>query len=178
MDLETAHVRADDWQLFLNLRGDARLAKPTPTPRTRGRQGDIDDFVDGGRGHTVRVTTVPAPGAPTAPARPGGRRALGKRRSLTFSGSPRGLQSFGQALDLSAEPIAFALQPRVLLPQVLGLLLTALDVVAQTVALASKLLDPCFAIAIRALSHAPVMPESPRRYKSDPLTSYPGCWSA
>ena len=122
----------------------------------------------------MRMATVLASGPTAGPPRRRARRALRERGGLTLPGPTRGFQRDRQSFDLTTEPIPLALQSLVFTAQALGFLMLSLDVTAQTLALPSQLLDGRLGIIGGALVHPPVMPESPRRYKLDPLTRYLG----
>jgi|SRR5437868_3147502 len=83
--------------------------------------------------------------------------------------SPRRFEGFAQSLVHAAQPIPLAFQLRVLFTQAFIFVLRLLHLAAQPFQLSLRLTDGC---GLRALWHPPVMPESRRWYKQNPLTSY------
>ena len=79
---------------------------------------------------------------------------------LTKPRAARGLQLAAQPLDLAAQPIALTLGP--------------FEIEAQSFILVQHLFDRRApgGHPVGGITHAPVMPESARRYKSDPVINY------
>ena len=73
----------------------------------------------------------------------------------------RGVQLPAQPLDFAAQPIALALGPFEIAPKPLVLVQHLLE--RRTVAARRS---------VGGIAHAPVMPESARQYKSDPVINY------
>jgi hypothetical protein len=83
---------------------------------------------------------------------------------LPKPGAARRVQLASQPLDLAAQPISLALGP--------------FEIASKLLVLVQHLLDrrPVTARqSVGGITHAPVMPESARQYKSDPVINYRGC---
>jgi hypothetical protein len=169
VDPKQAHLRTDDRYFLLDLIRDARLAQRTTARRTLLRQRHVNRFVDLARRRSVAMPTVAPTGAAARLLWVWRGRAFRERRGLPLARPLRCLQRRGQSIIFAPQTILFAFQPRVLVAQPLVFVFGALDLLAQPFQLSSRVVDRCWR---RALRHAPVMPESPRQYKRDPLTSY------
>jgi hypothetical protein len=146
MHVEASYVRAPHRQVFLDLCGDAGLAEAAAARGTGGRQRHVDRFVDRRGRHPMRVAAMLAPGPTTAQPRRRRRRAFRKRRGWPFPRAAGRVQRLGQSPNLTPQSIALALS--------------------------SEIANRRLGIVVGALAHAPLTPESSRRYKPDPLTSY------
>jgi hypothetical protein len=84
---------------------------------------------------------------------------------LAKSRAARGVQLAAQPLDLAAQPIARSFALFQVVPE-------SFDLLSQL--FRGGLTRGGLRRAVGALTHAPVMPESARQYKSDPVINYPG----
>ena len=161
VDVEPAHDRPDGREIFLILRDHVRVVDARAAVRTgRGHRHILHGIDDGGR-QALALTTIRRTGLSAGPARRSMRGALRERRGLPIAGPPSGLQLIAQPLVFSAESIALSLSAFEIAPQPL--------VVVQHL-LECRPVTPRRSLSV--IAHAPVMPESARQYKSDPVTNY------
>ena len=116
---------------------------------------------DGGR-RALALSTVRRSRLAAGPPRRSARRAFRERCGLPRAGSTRRVQLLPQPLVFAAQSITFSLDAFEIAPQPLDLLPQRLRTRWRVGA----------DWAIGALTHAPVMPESARQYKSDPVINY------
>jgi hypothetical protein len=182
MHVKPTHVRPDDGQIFLGLRGDPRLPHPSAAVRTRGWQRHVNRFVDVRRWPTMGVTTMSRTAPPSRPPAGSGRCALRERRRLPFPRSPRGRQRLRQSLDLPPQPVPLAFQSRLVTGQLIPIpsqlpslplqprivLADAFRFATRPFNLAAQLLQLALGVVDRsgfALRHASVMPDPRSKYK-------------
>ncbi|MGH7130157.1 MAG: hypothetical protein ACREIV_16425, partial [Planctomycetaceae bacterium] len=165
-----------DWQIFLNLSGDARFGQLAPTVRTGRRQRHINRLVDRRRRSSMGVSAVPTTRSPTGPTRLSGRCAFRKRRRLTLTRAARRLKRLGQPLNFAPQSLALGFEPRILVAQSITFILRVLNLAAQPLHLSLGIVDRLRHVASR---HATVMADSRKKYNpklritpDDPLTSY------
>jgi hypothetical protein len=162
MHAKPPHMRVDDRQLFLDLLGHARFSDRAATVRTSGRQRHVNGLVDVARRAAMAVAPVTSAGAPTRSLRLAHGRAFRERRGLPFTRPARGRQFLLQLIVLTLQSVPGSLRP--------------LELTLQPIDFSVELLERGWfrrrRRIVRALGHAPVMPESAPQYKRDPLTNY------
>jgi hypothetical protein len=160
MHVEPAHVRLHDRQIFLQLRRHARFGDATAAVRTRGRQRNVNDLVDGRGRPTMAMATVAPTGSSSGWPRMWLRGPLRERRRLPPACAPRGG-------ELSLQSLVFTLQS-------FASLLRFLELPPQTIEFSIEIRERWWVWlgTLTVVGHALVMPESPLQYKRDPLTNY------
>ena len=152
-DVETAHDRRHDRQVFLKLHRHACRGHSAGTVRTHRRHWHWDDLVHVRGRWPVPVASMAGPGAAPAPPRPGRRRALRERGRLAFARPACQIELPLQPVVLSAQPVPFSLQLR-------AFAFCPLQVTTQPVVLSFKV-----AGRGRSIRHIEVMPDSGKKYK-------------
>src|SRR5204863_8170889 len=119
--------------------------------------------IDERGGRPLAVTPMRRSRPASRSARMGRTHAFREGGGLTKPRAARGLQLAAQPLDLAAQPIALTLGP--------------FEIEAQSFILVQHLFDRRApgGHPVGGITHAPVMPESARRYKSDPVINYGVC---
>src|SRR5262245_14658209 len=160
MHIELAHVRPHDWQILLNLDRHPRFRQATAAPRTGGWERHVNQLVDGGWRLTMTMSAVAPTSTTTCWLRIRCRRPLRQRCRLSLTCALRSGELFLQPLVLALQPLARLFRFLKLPPQ-------AIDFSIEVFGRGRFLLG-----RLAVVDHAPVMPESARRYKRNPLTSY------
>ena len=161
--IELPHKRPDRRQVFLILSRDPRVLDDAATVRTGQWQRHVANLIDRRRHRPVALPSIAGARLAARSTRMHLRGALREGRGLAESGAPRRIQLLPEALVFAAQSLPLPLAP--------------LQIALQAGHVFPQLLDTRLARAIRrpidALTHALVMPESARSYKSDPVINYP-----
>jgi hypothetical protein len=166
VDIKAPHDRLHRWQIFLILRRHVRLPHLIATGRARRGHRHIMRLMHDGGHRPLAVPTVSGARLAPWPSWPTFRRALRERRGLARPRPARGLQFVLQTRVLAFQPCPLTLDSR-------PLRLRPLEFTPQLRILPAQFVDPFRRFPIvGATTHAPVMPESSRQYKSDPVTEY------
>ncbi len=158
VDGKRAHQGPHRRHLFLILHRDGRLAHGSRARWTDGRERGVVGFVNLGRNGPVRATAIGRSGLAAGASRVLRRPVLGKRRGLSESCTPCGLEFLAQALVVASQPF-------VLPPQRIAFLLGAFGALAKRVAAVRR-----FSRVRRPrIRHVDVMPDPRQKYKYDLL---------
>jgi len=167
MHIKAPNDGVHERQIFLILRGDVRLVHGATTPATGRREGHVMHLLHDRRRAPVAMAPVARTGLPTRPTRSPLRGALGERRRLTRARAARGLQLLLHTGQLRFKAGALTVDPATLSFRLLQL-------APQFRILSAQLVDRVIrSLTIGASTHAPVMPESQRQYKSKPGNQIP-----
>ena len=165
MHVEAAHHRLNWRKIFLILRDHVGVLDARAAVRTTGRHRHVLHVIDDGRRGAPALSTIRRPRLSAGPARRPMTGALREWRRLSIARPARRLQ-------LPAQPLVFSAQS-------LALSLGAFEIASQSRVLVQHLLKRRPVTTRRSvgeIAHAPVMPESARPYKADPVTNYLPGW--
>ena len=167
LDVEAPHDRAHHGQFFLILRRHAGHFDRAAAVRTRRRDRRRVGLVNPRRARAAAVAAIlrtgPPAGTPPATLRP----ALGKRRGLPATRPACLVQLPFQVLDLLLQAVILPLQAVVLALQPLCVALAPRQLLLEPFEVGVPFRNPLrgrFPVGGR---HAPVMPQSPKLYKSN-----------
>ena len=164
VDIEATHQWADGRQIFLILRGHVRAIDGGATIGTRRRHRHVECVVNHQWNGPPAVATIGGTGLPARTTRMDRRGPFRERGRLPEARATRCVQLLPDSLVLPPRPIPFPLEPRPVGFRAIALLTHAGQFVFQ-------LVDDLARTTRRRIAHAPVMPEFPRQYKSDPVTN-------
>jgi hypothetical protein len=139
--VEATHMRSHDWQIFLNLGGDARLGQSAAAMRTLIGECHVNVFVDRGRRLSMGMPPMSATALTSRPTGLRGRRAFREGCRLTFACAARRLKGFSQSLDLALQSVAFPFEPRVLVAEPIAFVSRVLDLPTQALQLSLGVFD-------------------------------------
>jgi hypothetical protein len=161
--IEPAHHRPHGREIFLILRRHMGVVDRPTALRAGRRHRHVLHVIDDGGRRALALSTIRRSRLSAGPPRRSARRAFRERRGLPIAGSTRRLQLLPQPLVFAAQSITFSLDAFEIATQPLDFLPPRLGTRWRV--------GPDWAIG--ALTHAPVMPESARQYKSNPVINYP-----
>ena len=158
--IESAHHRPHRRQILLILRRHMGVVDRSTALRAGRGHRHVLHVIDERGGRPLAVTPMRRSRPASRSARMGRTHAFREGGGLTKPRAARGLQLAAQPLDLAAQPIALTLGP--------------FEIEAQSFILVQHLFDRRApgGHPVGGITHAPVMPESARRYKSDPVINY------
>ena len=158
--IESAHHRPHRRQILLILRRHMGVVDRSTALRAGRGHRHVLHVIDERGGRPLAVTPMRRSRPASRSARMGRTHAFREGGGLTKPRAARGLQLAAQPLDLAAQPIALTLGP--------------FEIEAQSFILVQHLFDRRApgGHPVGGITHAPVMPESARRYKSDPVINW------
>jgi hypothetical protein len=156
--MQRVHARMHDGQVFLILNGHVRLARRASAVRTRRREWDLVSLVDMRRDRSMRPPAVRRTRSAASSSWLCRGRAFGERRGLPFRFAPRGIELLLEPIVFAAQPIPFTLQSLNLSSESFDFTIFLCDGVVWVVRRRRS---------IRALGHAPVMPNLREKYKDE-----------
>jgi hypothetical protein len=162
MHIKSAHHRPHGRQILLVLGRHMGVVDRAPALRAGGGHRHVLHVIDDCGRRSLAVTSMRRSRPTARPAGMGRTHAFREGGGLATPRAPRRLQLIAQ--------------PRVFSTQSLALSFALFQVAPESFDLFSQLFRGGLTRGLRqvlgALTHAPVMPESARQYKSDPVTKY------